>query len=119
MLERDATRGPAWDVCDVRCVLLSTLRLPASMSLCTASELFRRMLFTLAAFLRSAAVVAVSGGLGGGRGGVGATRFGGGGITRGSLSLPVCGASTSVASGVSAADLRFSFAFAFSFSSRE
>jgi hypothetical protein len=55
------------------------------------------MLFALAVFLRSAAVVAVSGGLGGARGGVGATRLGGCGATRGSSSfscsaLVACGA---------------------------
>ncbi len=37
------------------------------------------MLFALAVFLRFAAVVAVSGGLGGARGGVGAARLGGSG----------------------------------------
>jgi hypothetical protein len=71
-LEREAVcRGPA---CDVRRVPLSTLRLPDSASLCTASEV-RRVLLTLAFFLRSAAaVVAVSGGLGGARVGAGGGR---------------------------------------------
>jgi hypothetical protein len=77
MLEREATRGPAWDV--VMRVPLSTLRLPSSISRATVSESFRWMLFALAVFLRSAAVVAVSGGLGGARGGVGAVREGRGG----------------------------------------
>lgn len=113
MLERDATRGPAWDVMRVP---LSTLRLAASISLVTVSEFFRRMLFALAVFLKSADVVAVSGGLGGARGGGGATRLGGG-TTCGSLSLswPLA----SVASGASVDFLRsnssreymFSFAY--------
>lgn len=87
MLERDAALGPAVDVMRVP---LSALRLSASISF-TSTTSFRRMLFALAVFRRSAAVVAVSGGLGGARGGVGATRFGS------------CGAapSTSVASGES------------------
>jgi hypothetical protein len=73
-LEREAVcRGPA---CEVRRVPLSTLRLPDSVSLCTASEV-RRVLLTLAVFLRSAAaVVAVSGGLGGARVGAGGGRVG-------------------------------------------
>ena len=58
-LERDAVvRGSG-----VRRVPLSTLRLPSSMALISAS--LRLMLFVLAVFLRSAPVVAVSGGLGG------------------------------------------------------
>jgi hypothetical protein len=112
MLERDATRGPAWDVMREA---LSTLRRPSSISLVTVSESFRRMLCALAVFLRSAAVVAVSGGLGGARGGGGATREGGCGATLGPLSF-LGDASMSVASGVSAADFRFSI---FSTSSRE
>ena len=104
MLERDATLGPA---CDVMRVPLSTLCRPASMSF-MVPEFFRRMLFALAVFLRSADVVAVSGGLGGARGGVGATRLGGCGTAAGSSSLAgSCDASTSVGSGVSV-DLRFS-----------
>jgi hypothetical protein len=95
MLERDAARGPAWEVMRVP---LSTLCLWGSISLCSSSAFFRRMLFALAVFLRSAAaVVAVSGGLGGARGGVGATRLGGCGTTRGSSSLSW---STSVGCGV-------------------
>jgi hypothetical protein len=87
MLEREAALGPAVDVMRVP---LSALRLPASIS-CTSTTSFRRMLFALAVLRRSAEVVAVSGGLGGARGGVGAVRFGS------------CGAapSTSVASGES------------------
>lgn len=99
MLERDATLGPAWDVMRVP---LSTLCRPASISF-IVTEFLRRMLFALAVFRKSADVVAVSGGLGGARGGVGATRLGGCGTTRGSSSFPwSCGASTSVDSGVSA-----------------
>lgn len=94
MLERDAARGPAWDVMRVP---LSTLCRWGSMSLRISSAFFRRMLFALAVFLRSAAVVAVSGGLGGARGGVGATRVGGCGTTRGSSGFS---SSTSVAWGV-------------------
>jgi hypothetical protein len=45
------------------------------------------MLLALAVLRRSAAVVAVSGGLGGARGGVGATRLGGCGVTCGSFSF--------------------------------
>jgi hypothetical protein len=108
MLERDATRGPAWDVMRVP---LSTLRRPSSISLVTVTEFFRRMLFALAVFLRSAAVVAVSGGLGGARGGGGATRVGGCGATGRSPSFSG-DASTSVTSGVNAD-------FLFSISSRE
>jgi hypothetical protein len=44
------------------------------------------MLLALAVFLRSAAVVVVSGGLGGARGGVGAMRLGGRGGARSSPS---------------------------------
>jgi hypothetical protein len=85
MLEREAARGPAWEVMRVP---LSTLCLWGAMSRCSSSAFFRRMLFALAVFLRSAAaVVAVSGGLGGARGGVGATRLGGCGTTRGLLSF--------------------------------
>lgn len=58
-------------------VPLSTLCLWGSNS----SAFLRRMLFADAVFLRSAPVVAVSGGLGGGRGGVGATRSGACGAT--------------------------------------
>lgn len=91
ILERDAARGPP---CMVMRVPESTLcRMGSSSSAC-----FRRMLLALAVFRRSAAVVAVRGGLGGARGGVGATRLGGCGVTRGSSSS-FCG-STSVASGV-------------------
>jgi hypothetical protein len=125
MLERDATRGPAWDV--VIRVPLSTLRLPSSISLAMVSESFRWILFALAVFLKSAAVVAVSGGLGGARGGVGAVRDGRGGcggdaaaadeddgdddrgMSRGWLSVPISGgASPWVASGAELADLLFS-----------
>jgi hypothetical protein len=112
MLERDAIRGPAWDVMREA---LSTLRRPSSISRAAVSESFRRMLFALAVFLRSAAVVAVSGGLGGARGGGGATRVGGCGAAFGSLFFSG-DASTSVASGVSAADFLFSI---FSTSERE
>jgi len=101
MLERDAARGPA---CEVMRVPLSTLCLCGSISRCSSSAFFRRMLLALAVFLRSAAVVAVSGGLGGARGGVGATLLGSGGASRSSsLSLSW---STSVASGVKAEFLR-------------
>lgn len=65
-LERDAIRGPA---CDVMRVPLSTLRRPSSVSLAIMSASLRPMLFALAALLKSAAVVAVSGGLGGARDG--------------------------------------------------
>lgn len=93
MLDRDAIRGPAWDV---TWVLLSTLRRPLCISRWTASESLRRMLFALACFRKSAVVVAVSGGLGGGRGGVGATRAGGGGTVKGSLPAGILVASLSV-----------------------
>lgn len=116
MLERDATLGPAWEVMRVP---LSTLCRPASISF-IVTEFFRRMLFALAVFRKSADVVTVSGGLGGARGGVGATRLGGCGTACGSLSLSwSCDASTSVASGVSvdfllsisAREYMFSFAY--------
>jgi hypothetical protein len=55
------------------------------------------MLLALAVFLRSAAVVVVSGGLGGARGGVGATRLGGRGGARVSASFS---SSASVGCGV-------------------
>lgn len=87
MLERDAARGPARDVMRVP---LSTLCLWGSISLCSSSAFFRRMLFALAVFLRSAPVVAVSGGDGGARGGVGATRLGACGAMAGSMSV-ACG----------------------------
>jgi hypothetical protein len=98
-LEREAVcRGPA---CDVRRVPLSTLRLPDSASLCTASEV-RRVLLTLAFFLRSAAaVVAVSGGLGGARVGAGGRVEGAGTAVFFSLSPSrTVSASRSVRSGV-------------------
>tara|TARA_R110002003_G_scaffold384_2_gene19215 strand:+ start:10449 stop:10994 length:546 start_codon:yes stop_codon:yes gene_type:complete len=100
ILERDAARRPA---CEVTRVPLSTLCLCGSISLCSSSAVLRRMLFALAVFLRSAAVVAVSGGLGGARGGVGATRLGGCGTSRGSSSLSW---SMSVGSGVMVEFLR-------------
>lgn len=100
MLDRDAARGPA---CEVMRVPLSTLCRPAARSLWTSSTFLRRMLLALAVLRRSAAaVVAVSGGLGGGRGGVGATRLGGCGAT-GASSAPFSW-SSSVASGVMAAE---------------
>lgn len=112
-LERDATRGPA---CDVMCVPLSTLRRPSSVSLAMASASLRHMLFTLAARLKSAAVVAVSGGLGGARDGGGGMWLGGcaGAVVFSSSSswyslsssLSADDASTSVASGVMADFLR-------------
>ena len=98
MLEREAGRGPAGG--SVMRVPLSTLCLWGSISLASSSAFLRRMLFALAVFLKSAAaVVVVSGGLGGARGGVGATRLGGCGATRGS---PSFSCSTSVACGVMA-----------------
>jgi hypothetical protein len=96
MLEREAARGPAREVMRVP---LSTLCLWGSISRASSSAFLRRMLFALAVFLRSAAVVVVSGGLGGARGGVGATRLGGCGATRGS---PSFSRSMSVACGVMA-----------------
>ena len=97
MLEREAIRGPAVEVMRVP---LSTLWRPSSISLAIMSGSFLRMLFALAAFLRSAPVVAVSGGLGGARGGGGGgARLGGCGATGRSSSLPG-DASPSVASGV-------------------
>jgi hypothetical protein len=96
-LEREAARGPAWEVMRVP---LSTLWRCGSMSRRISSAFFRRMLFALAVLRRSAAVAAASGGLGGGRGGVGAARLGGRGATRGSSSLSW---STSVAWGAMAA----------------
>lgn len=106
MLDRDAVcRCPAGVVTRVP---LSTLRLPASISLCRASGVFR-VLLALAVFLKSA-VVAVRGGLGGARGGGGGGGGGGGarlgvGGTDGSFFLPSCEPSTSVRSGVIAAFL--------------
>lgn len=58
----------------VSLVPLSTLRLPDSISFCIVS-VFRRMLLALAVFRKSAAVVAVSGGLGGARVGAGGDGF--------------------------------------------
>lgn len=85
----------------VRRELLSTLCLPEAISLCSASA-FRRMLFTLAVFLRSAPLVAVSGGLGGALVGLG-----GDGVD----SLPCCCSPASVDSGVDSSRLyMFSFA---------
>jgi hypothetical protein len=99
MLERDAARGPAWDVMRVP---LSTLRLAPSISFAILSALVRRILFALAALRKSAAVVAVSGGLGGARGGGGAA-LSGGCVVRVSWSFsgPI-DVSTSVACGVMA-----------------
>lgn len=105
MLERDAAR------CVMR-VPLSTLCLCGSISLCSSSAFFRRMLFALAVFLRSAPVVAVSGGLGGARGGVGATRLGACGATRslsGSRSV-ACGVMAGCLCAGSSLEYRLSFA---------
>jgi hypothetical protein len=102
-LDREAVcRCPAGVVTRVP---LSTLRLPASISRCTASEVLLELL-ALAVFLRSAAVVAVSGGLGGARGGGGGARVGVGG-TEGDASpfFSSWEPSTSVRSGVMAAFL--------------
>lgn len=100
MLDRDAVcRWPAGVVTRVP---LSTLWRPDSISRCRASE-FLRVLLALAVFLKSAAVVAVSGGLGGARGGGGGARVGVGG-TDGSF-FSSCEPSTSVRSGVMAAFL--------------
>ena len=75
-LERDAVcRWP--EGVETR-VELSTLRLPASISRCSASDVLRELL-VLAVFLRSAGAVVVSGGLGGARGGGGGARVGVGG----------------------------------------
>jgi len=101
MLDRDAALGPA---CEVMRVPLSTLWRPAAMSLCTSSTFLRRMLFALAVFRRSVPAVAVRGGLGGARGGVGATRLGACGVTSGCWAA--LSSSTSVGSGVVADFLR-------------
>jgi hypothetical protein len=103
-LERDAVcRWP--EGVETR-VELSTLRLPDSMSRCSASDVLRELL-VLAVFLKSAAVVAVSGGLGGARGGGGGARLGvGGTVGDPSFFLPSCEPSTSVRSGVMVAFLR-------------
>jgi hypothetical protein len=88
---------------EVTRVPLSTLRLPPSISFLIASTFFRRMLLLLAVFLRSAAVVAVNGGLGGARagGGVGGSRVGGAGGCVLSLCLCwSCSSPRSVGSGV-------------------
>ena len=100
-LERDAIRGPA---CDVMRVPLSTLRRPSSVSLAIMSASLRHMLFALAARLKSAAVVAVSGGLGGARDGGGGTWLDGcaAAVVSSSSSFSADEASTSVASGVMA-----------------
>lgn len=96
-LERDAIRGPA---CDVMRVPLSTLWRPSSISRASTSASLRHILFELAALLKSAAVVAVSGGLGGAREGGGGTWLGGCATVGSSLSLSATIVSTSVASGV-------------------
>lgn len=97
MLERDAVWRPVGVETRVE---LSTLRRPASISRCRASEVLRELL-VLAVFRRSAVVV-VRGGLGGARGGGGGARVGGG-I---SFLFSSCEPSMSVRSGVMTAFLR-------------
>jgi hypothetical protein len=100
-LERDAVcRCPAGVETRVE---LSTLRLPDSISRCSASEVLRDV-FALAVFLKSAAVVVVRGGLGGARGGGGGARVGVGG-TVGEPSFLLSSCEPSVRSGVMVAFL--------------